>query len=140
MQTQVTFHGLDPSPALRTLIEARMAMLERRHDRITSCRVTIELPHHRHAKGNHWQVKVAIAVPGDEIVITRSSESGDRDNDPAAAVRDAFVAARRRLQDHARRVDGRTKHHDERLVAQVLAIAADHGFLETDDGHENKYG
>src|SRR5689334_7296194 len=110
MQTpaRVTFHGLDHSPALQALIESRITMLEHHYPRITSCRVTVERPHHRHAKGHHWHVKVVVAVPGDEIVITRERDAGDRHTDPAAAVRDAFDAARRRLEDHGRRVDGRT--------------------------------
>lgn len=144
MQTapQITFHGLEPSDALRELIEERMTMLERQHPRVTTCRVTVERPHHRHVKGDHWQVKVLVAVPGDEIVITREREIGERHTDPSAAVRDAFDAARRRLQDHARKVSGRTKHHEEPPYGHVLAMGADHGFLETDDGrqlyfHEN---
>ena len=41
-------------------------------------------------------------VPGDEIVVTHESDS-----DPYVSVRDAFDAAKRRLQDHVDRKRGR---------------------------------
>ena len=98
MQTapRITFHGLAPSDALRDLIEERIAMLERQHPRVTTCRVTVALPHHRHTKGNHWHVTIAVAVPeGDEIVVnhgrsanataTRARPSETRSMPPAAA-------------------------------------------------------
>ena len=41
-----------------------------------------------------------------------------------------------RLQDHARKLTGRTKHHDEAPLATIQALGADHGFLSTPDGRQ----
>jgi cold shock CspA family protein/ribosome-associated translation inhibitor RaiA len=137
MQTEpeIAFHGVEPSDALRAQIEHRIAQLERFHAHITRCRVTIELPHRRHQQGNRWQIKLVVAVPGDEIVVNREGDAA-RDGEPAAAVRDAFDAARRQLQDHARRHGGEVKHHEGTPSAAVIAVGADHGFLATDDGRQ----
>jgi ribosome-associated translation inhibitor RaiA/cold shock CspA family protein len=138
MQTEprFTFRGFDPSPSLRELIEERVATLERMHPRIITCDVVVEMPHRRHAHGNHWRVRVSVAVPGDEIVVAHEREPGDRHTDPSATVRDAFDAAERQLQDHARRASGRIKHHEGAPAARVLALGPDHGFLETATGRQ----
>jgi cold shock CspA family protein len=54
------------------------------------------------------------------------------------AIRDAFSAAGRRLQDHARRRRGSVKVHDSKPPARVTKLFADDGFgfLETPDGRE----
>lgn len=144
MQTEPKFVciGFSSSDALNYLVDHRIAALEKYFPRIITCRVALELPHRHHHQGNHWHLKLTVAVPGEDIVITREAGVGQRHEHPAAAIRDAFDAARRRLQDHARRIDGRVKHHEEPPAATILALGSDHGFITTDDGrqiyfHEN---
>lgn len=138
MQTSpvVTFKGLEPSAALRDLIEHRVADLEQHHPRITSCRVVVEQPHHKHQQGESWQIKITIEVPGSVVVVNHEPARDARHEDAYAAVRDAFDAARRRLQHHGERRAGHVKHHEEAPVARVIAVAADHGFLATEDGRQ----
>jgi hypothetical protein len=54
------------------------------------------------------------------------------------AIRDAFDAARRRLEDYARRQRRDVKSHEEATWARVRKLFPDegHGFLETPDGRE----
>jgi cold shock CspA family protein len=53
-------------------------------------------------------------------------------------VRDAFKAARRRLQDLARRRQGHVKEHGAPPHGKILALHAerDHGFIAASDGRE----
>ncbi len=54
------------------------------------------------------------------------------------ALNDAFKRARRRLQDHARRMRGEVKSHEAPPIATVKRFdeAGGFGFLETQDGRE----
>lgn len=49
---EIRFHNLEPSDALESAIRERAAKLDKLYDRLTSCRVAVERPHHQHRKGN----------------------------------------------------------------------------------------
>jgi cold shock CspA family protein len=59
-------------------------------------------------------------------------------DDLYVAIRDAFAAARRRLQDYARRQRGVVKVHDVAPHAHVIRLFREegYGFLETPNGVE----
>ena len=103
---QITFRGMDPSKAIEAKIRERTDELSQFYDRITSCRVTVETGHHHHRKGNLFHLVVNIAVPGDEIVVNRDPSGDHAHEDIHVAIRDAFDAARRQIEDHARRARG----------------------------------
>jgi cold shock CspA family protein len=65
------------------------------------------------------------------------SKHGARE-DLYVAIRDAFNAAARKLQDHARRKRGKVKLHEPAAVARVIRLfpIEDYGFLQTPDGRE----
>ena len=102
---QITFRHMEPSPALEARIRQRAEELDQFFDRITACRVVVESRHTRHQQGNVFEVRVDLTVPGREIVVGRDSGANHAHEDAHVAVRDAFDAARRLLEDHAR--DGR---------------------------------
>jgi ribosome-associated translation inhibitor RaiA len=110
MQTepQVTYVNVERSDEVDQLVLREVDQLERFYDRITACRVSIELPHRRHQTGANWHVHVVLEVPGDEIVVDREPEKDRRHERIGAAVRDAFKAARRQLQDHVQRLQAKT--------------------------------
>jgi cold shock CspA family protein len=129
---------MDPSPVIEEVIRTRAADLDRFYDRIMSCRVVIDVPHRHHHKGNLYQVRLDLTVPGDEIAITREAAEHTEAKNLSAAIRDAFDAADRLVEDHIRRLRGDVKHHDPQPHARVGVVLADqgHGFLETFDGRE----
>ena len=95
---QITLRGVAQSRAVEDAIRDKVGKLEEFHPRITSCRVVVEVPgRHRH-QGKEFVVTVDLKVPGAEIVVNH-----DHDEDVFVALRDAFEAARRQLEDHARR-------------------------------------
>jgi len=119
---QITLHGMAHSPALEERIRGKAQMLERFDDSITSCRVVVEHPHHHSHKGGHFTVRIFIAVPDGEIVVNR-----DRHEDVYVAVRDAFDAARRQLEDHVRRRGGGAKSHRAARSASRLKTGGARG-------------
>lgn len=133
---QVTFHHVDPSPALETRIQELAERLDRFSDQIMRCHVTVEAPHHHQHQGNLFDVRIDITVPDREIAIRRTHPVNHSHEDPYVALRDAFRAARRRLQDYERRRYRQVKWHEGMLHGQVceLVPAEDFGRIETADG------
>jgi ribosome-associated translation inhibitor RaiA len=110
---EIVFEGMAPSEAVRARIRREASRLERFHNRITSCRVVIELPNKRHHKGNVFSVRVHLTTPGGgDIMVRRSPSQHQAHQDAYVAIRDAFSAARRQLEDFARKQDGRVKTHE----------------------------
>ncbi|MBK7080270.1 MAG: ribosome-associated translation inhibitor RaiA [Betaproteobacteria bacterium] len=107
---QVVFHGIEHSDAVEAHVRDKVAKLERLHPQLSGCRVTIGLPHQRQQQGKQFDVHVELAVPGKEFMVNRVLG----EEDMYAALRDAFDAARRQLDDHARAQRGEVKHHEPR--------------------------
>ena len=110
---EIVFQGMGSSFAIEERIRKEAEKLERYHSRITACRVVIEAPHRRHEKGNLFSVRVEITVPGrPPIVVSRNPSDHQSHEEPYVAVRDAFDAARRQLQDITRQQRGDVKTHE----------------------------
>lgn len=127
--TQITFRHMAVSPALEARIHEEVTALEHCFSRITSCLVVVEAPHQHHQRGSEFHIRINLRVPGSEIVVNHEpslhstlakSESGEWEKhleahpdhkDVYVAIRDAFAAARRQLEDYARVLRGDVKHH-----------------------------
>jgi len=103
---QITFRQMAPSPAVEAHIRKRADALERYFDRIMGCRVVVEASARSQRKGKLYHVRVDLTVPGREIVVKRDPPEHHAHEDILVAVRDAFDAARRQLEDHARAARG----------------------------------
>ena len=109
---QIRFHNLEKSEAVEAAVRKRAEQLEHFAHNITSCRVTIEAPHKHHHQGNLYHVTIDIRTPGGEIVVSRSPDKHHAHEDAYVAIRDAFKAARRQLQDQLQERRGKVKHHE----------------------------
>jgi len=141
MQTdpQIVFRGLDVSPALQSLINDKISVLERSCDRITSCRVTVEKRTRRGHKGHLFQVAVEAEVPGGLIVVNRKPGDLGAHEDVRVAIRDSFAAARRQLDEHMRKTGGvHVKAHPEKHHGQIVRLFPDegYGYIKTPGGLE----
>jgi cold shock CspA family protein len=159
---KITFRDMAPSPAIEANIREKAAKLDSLYDRIMSCRVIVEAPHRHHHKGKTYEVRIDLTVPGGELVINHApkrlaaaksiqgaepEENFTELHEPSkhaahedvyVAIRDAFNAAGRKLQDHARRQSGQVKVHEPAAVARIVKLFPfeDYGFLQTPDGRE----
>jgi hypothetical protein len=94
--TQITFHGLRPSEELKQEVHARIAWLEQFFPPLMACRVRLQVPHRHHSHGRHMHVTIEMTVPRHPaVVVTHEPVLADA----RVAIREAFDAARRRLQD-----------------------------------------
>jgi len=140
MQTQphVSFDDLPVDEAVRDAALDHVAQLERFSDRITGCHVVIAQPHRHQRRGRLYTVRVDLVVPGGEIVVNRDHHLDHAHEDVFVALRDAFDAARRRLEDHVRRLSGAEKLHRPRARGRISRFfpLQGYGFIETPDGRE----
>jgi cold shock CspA family protein/ribosome-associated translation inhibitor RaiA len=132
---QLVFKQMAPSQALEQEVRERVAKLERFHSKITACRVSIVPPGR---KGDVFEIGVEITVPGGEIVATREPGKNQAHEDPYVAIRDAFNAAVRQLEDFTRIRRRQVKRHelpDHGYVVNLVHESPDdaYGFLETAD-------
>lgn len=135
---QITFRGIDASDALKADIEARARELETYCGDITSCRIMVETPHRRHRTGALYHVRIDITVPGEELIVDRSPDQHVEHKDVHVALRDAFQAARRELQDYVRLRRREVKTHvgpPHGVVTQVFHDQG-YGFLQGPDGRD----
>jgi ribosomal subunit interface protein len=135
---QITFRGMDPSEAVEAQIRERTERLDRFHDRITGCRVVVEKAHRHHHKGGTYHIRLDLTVPGREIVVKRDPAENHAHEDIYVAIRDAFDAAKRQLEDHARRQRGDIKAHDGVDHGRVIRLFPEegYGFIAAADGQE----
>jgi cold shock CspA family protein/ribosome-associated translation inhibitor RaiA len=133
---QITFKDMAPSPAIESQVREKSAKLERFFDRIIGCHVTIESPHRHGQKGRLYGVRIDLTVPGREIVVTHSGPQDHRHEDIRIAVGDAFRAAARQLEDHARKVGGAVKLHAVPLHGRVTKLMPEYGFVTVSDRQE----
>lgn len=103
---QISFRGIGASEALRADIHERALRLERHGDSLQRCRVVVELSgkHKRH--GRQFTVHIELKVRHGDIAVSRQ-----HDEDIHIALRDAFEAAQRQLDDHLRAQRGEVKAH-----------------------------
>lgn len=135
----ISFQNCEPSEAIRSEVERHAARLEKFSDRITSCNVTIVAPQSRHQKGGLFKIDIRVAMPSHQDVIANKTHGDASVHEHfAVAIKDAFDAAQRQIEDAVRKTRGDVKPHaveDHGHVTKFLA-GEDCGFIETADGRE----
>jgi ribosomal subunit interface protein len=133
LPVQITVRDVPTSSALETLIRKRAERLNRYNDSISSCRVVIELKQKHKHQGKLYNVRIDITVPGKELAVTHKY-----DEDIYVAIRDAFNAVARRLEEHSRIRNGHVKAHQDVVHGHISRLVLDegYGFIDGMDGNE----
>ena len=133
---QINFRNLDTSEAVEAKVREKVNHLGRFYPGIKSCHVAIEQLHRHHHQGNHFHVRIDVKVAGHELVAGREPDENHAYSDLYVALRDAFDAMRRQLEDLVRHQQGHVKHHEERPHGHITEISADKTFgrIESVDG------
>jgi ribosomal subunit interface protein len=121
------------SDALEADIRSRVEKLDQFYPQIMGCRVTVELPGKHKHQGKQFNIRIDLTVPGSEIVVNR-----ERGEDIYVALRDAFDAAKRKLEDYGRKQRGDVKSHQPVERGHIARLVAEegYGFISTPDGRE----
>jgi ribosomal subunit interface protein len=131
---QITFHDIAPSEAVEAKIRERLDALDQFSPHIVRCEVWIDAPHRHRRKGRRYTVRIRVTAHQGELRVDRQPAQ----DDIYIAIRDAFDAIRRQLEDYERRYRGDVKAHEQPPRAQVLRLfpAEGYGFLRTPEGRE----
>ncbi len=136
---EINFREMEKSDAVEARIQEWIGKLERVFDRIMRVEVTIQTPHRHHQKGRQFHVRISVGVPGQDIVTSHDPGPDETHEDVYVAIRDAFQATRRQLEDYVRR-----SLHRGDVVRQsngpahgrvtFLDVEKEWGWIEPDDG------
>ncbi|HUI60222.1 MAG TPA: HPF/RaiA family ribosome-associated protein [Steroidobacteraceae bacterium] len=133
---QITFRHMAASPALESRIRELTARFEKFSDQIVRCHVIVE-PLSRHQRhGSLYEFHVHITLPDEEIAIRRAHPGDHSHEDAYVALRDAFRAARRQLQDYERKRRRDVKVHAGPAQGWIWELDGARGFgrIEAEDG------
>lgn len=136
MPLQITFRNMERSPAVEANVQQHAAKLERFSDRILRCEVAVEALHKHHRRGNRYHVRIDLAVPGGELIASRQPDDHHAYTDVYVAIRDAFQALQRQLENHGQKAQRQVKTHATPPHGRVIEVdpAANCGRIETPDG------
>jgi cold shock CspA family protein/ribosome-associated translation inhibitor RaiA len=131
---KITSRDFPLNEAIEAEIREKAAALDNYYERLSGCEVTVHAPaikHHR--KGGPFLIAIRLTVPGRELSVDHQEEE-----ELSQAIREAFDAARRRLEDYAREQRGAVKTHEPIALGRVTRLEREggYGFLETADGRE----
>lgn len=102
MQTplQMTFRNVQSSATVKSKIREYVEKLNKLSNRITNCRVVVDLPHRHHNKGKIYHVQIDLTVPQGGLVINRNLSQNKNHTNLYVALHDAFDIAKRQLLTH----------------------------------------
>ncbi len=106
IEPQITYRGMEHSPAMDERIRELTNKLEQFHPKITQVHVVVDEQDRHKRNGNLFNVRIDVHVPGHEIVATKQEHE-----DPYVAVGDAFDVLTRQLEENIRKVRGEVKRH-----------------------------
>ena len=133
---QITFRHTEPSAALEARIRELAARLDRFSAHIMRCHVILEPSPHHKRQGALYDFRIDITLPDEEIAIRHAHPADHAHEDPYVALRDAFLAARRKLEDYERKHRGDVKHRTEIAHGRICELDLERGCgrIETADG------
>lgn len=135
---EIQFRGMPPSDFVYNDVWDHAEKLDQFFNRIVSCHVVVASPHRSKHQGRIYRVQVRLSVPGADVFVSTEPDLRAEHADVYVAVRDAFNAVQRRLEDHVRRMRGRIKERNVAPHGKVVRIFPNEGcgFISTPDGRE----
>lgn len=135
---KITCRNIDPSDAVEKAIREHAEKLESFDDRIHWCNVGVEAEGKHQNKGRIYRIAINLGLPGKTITTNRAGPHNPAHADIYVAIRDAFNAAQRQVEDFARVRRADVKTHEAPTHGRVVRLFPDdgYGFIETADGQE----
>lgn len=133
---QITFRHMPPSPALEARVRELALRLERFSSKIMRCHVVIDVPHRHQHQGRIFEVHIQVTVPNGECIAQREHQQRQSHEDVHVALRDAFLAVTRQLEDYERVRRQEVKHREPEPSGWISELypAEDFGRIQTKDG------
>lgn len=110
---EIVFKNMDHSDFVAQRVQKEAEKLGRFFSHTASIRVVVEAANKTHRKGDLYQVGIHVKVPpAGSVDVNRAKPQSHAHEDVYVAIRDAFAAARRQLQDHSQKLSGHVKTHE----------------------------
>lgn len=131
---ELVYRHMSAAQHLDERVRANVERVERLFGRLITCRVVIDAPHRRKAKGNRYDVHIEAHGPMGVFIV--NAEPGDAlaHSDALVAVRDAFDALERQLMRWKETHKGKPATHAAPLQGRVTELERDFGQLLLTDG------
>lgn len=140
---EITYRNVTKSDAIEDLITEKAAKLDRLHDSIISCRVSVEQPQEYQRSGSQYRVRIDLRLPPNkELVTRRESGQGEMHEGLRKIITAAFQAMERQLKKAKGKQENHTKTNPAQANAEetglVVRIFPDggYGFIKTLNGRE----
>ena len=135
---KITYRNIDPSDAVEQNIRTHAEKLEEFDNRIHWCNVAVEAEGKHQHKGRIYRISINLGVPGKTITTNRAGPHNPAHEDIYVAIRDAFNAAKRQVEDYARIRRDDVKTHEVPEHGRVIRLFPEegYGFIETAGGEE----
>lgn len=132
---QISFHEIEPSPAMESLILEKVERLEQHAQNIIGCRVSVNNAHRSQGQSGHdFEIVVNLELPGDDLV---ERVSGD---DAYGAIREAFRVLQRRLSKEIDKRRGDIKTHSAQATGRMERQLEDEQLEWNEDAGNNARG
>jgi cold shock CspA family protein/ribosome-associated translation inhibitor RaiA len=133
---QITFRRTEPSVALEARIRKLASRLEKFSGQIKRCHIVVEPLSHHQQQGALFHIRISISLPDHEISIRRAHPLDPSHADAYVALRDAFRAARRKLEDYERKRRNDVKTPVEPAHGRICELDSERNFgrIETAGG------
>ncbi len=140
---EITYRNVDKTGAIATLVDEKIAKLERVCNYINSCQIAIEKDHDRPRGGSPFRVRIDVTVPPNHELVAESSP-GEPNQYPKleTVIRDAFSKMERQLKDLSdlQRESSQSKNHvaaDETAALVTQLFREDgYGFIKSLAGED----
>lgn len=120
---EIAFHGLERSDAVEARVKEKFKRIESHFERITHGRVVIEAPKKRASRAKVFTVRIEVGVPGRRPIVASSDpKDNGGQSDVMMAVRDAFAAAMRQVNERASRKAHPAKREQARRRPRQAAV------------------
>jgi ribosome-associated translation inhibitor RaiA len=104
--SEIAFHNMQPSQAIKSEILKRIAKLEKFYGRLVSCRVSIEARTKQHRTGNIYEVHIEMLTPGGRLVVSREPHHVKQrraHSNVRTSIVEAFEAAEAQLRSFSKK-------------------------------------
>ena len=136
MPLEIAWHNVEQSDPLEARIRQRVDKMHRYFKHINSVHVWVEVPHRSQHSAKAFRIGVEVRVPGTELVVSHDPGDKGQHFDPYIAVRDAFDAMDRQLEQFSQKVRGDVKTLNTQPQGRVVRKFDEYGFIEMTDGQE----
>ena len=139
VETEITFHNMRSSDAVKAEILKRIAKLEKFYGRLISCRVSVEARTKQHRTGNVYEVHIEMKAPGGSLVVSREPhhvKERRAHSNVRTSIVEAFNAAEAQLRSFGKKRNGEVKPHAVPVHGRVAELFFDreYGFILTNEG------